>query len=207
MVIMGSRSECRDPGHVEQLKQELLETDGVQLILTDELLALAEMSRRRPLDPGGQAAPVESLFGLDCGRFLAPLIVASGGLAGFMLARRRISDVVTSYGNVDIREGIPNGLIHLEELRLQPLARKLGIPFAEAVIGFNEFRRNGFRMRAPVKSGIVVADFDAHAVQSAFEQREARNQPLRAKARQRRWRRGEAQREPTTNTRAYSHTR
>jgi Rad4 beta-hairpin domain 3/Domain of unknown function (DUF4263) len=182
MLIMGSRAEFRDPGQLEQLKQELLETDGVQLILTDELLALAEMARRRSLE-GAQTTTVESLFGLnDSGRFLASLIVASGGLAGFMLARRRIDGAVTSYGNVDIREAIPSGLVHLTQRRLQPLARKLGVPFAEAVVGFNKFRRNGFQMYGPVKSGIVVADFDAQAIRSAFEQREARNQPLREKA-------------------------
>lgn len=184
IVIMGSRAEFRDPGQLEQVKQELLETDGVQLILTDELLAIAEVARRGPREP---VAPVESLLGMDDGgRFLASLIVASGGLGGFMLARRRLHAALTSYGNIDIREGVPSRLVHVEELRLQPLARKLEIPFAEAVVGLNKFRRDGIQMYGVVKSGIVIADFDAGALKSAFEQRELRNRPLREKALERR---------------------
>ncbi|MEZ5399191.1 MAG: DUF2293 domain-containing protein [Bryobacteraceae bacterium] len=187
IVIMGSRTEFREPGQLEQVKQDLLETDGVQLILTDELLAIAEMGRRRPMGLGDQVRPFESLFGLnDGGRFLAPLIVASGGLGGLMLARRRLKDVLTSYGNVDIREGVPSGLKHLAEKRLQPLARKLGIPYAEAVVEIRKFRRDEVQMYGAIKSGIVVADYDASAMQGAFEQREVRRRPLRERERQRR---------------------
>ncbi len=187
MVIMGSRAEFREPGHLEHVKQELLETDGVQLVLTDELLAIAEMARRRPVGPTDQTSPLESLFGLnDGGRFLAPLIVASGGLGGFMLAQRRLKEAITSYGNVDVREGVPRGLKHLEEKRLQPLARNLGIPYAEAVVEIRKFRRDGIKMYGAIKSGIVVADYDVSAVHSAFEERERRRKAIREKALQRR---------------------
>ena len=192
IVIMGSRAEFRDPGQLEQLKQELLETDGVRLLLTDELLALAEMERRRPESSVEDLLPIEGLFGMHShDRFWAPLIVASSGLAGFMLAGRRLKEVTTSYGNVDIREGVPEGLVHIAELRLQPLARKLGVPFAEAVVGFNKFRRGYVQMYGPIKSGIVVAEFDADVVRSAFEQRELRNRPLRERVRARRWQKRE----------------
>ena len=41
-IIMGSMAEFSEPGRLEQVKQELLDSDGVRLILVDELLALVK---------------------------------------------------------------------------------------------------------------------------------------------------------------------
>jgi len=187
-IIMGSMAEFANPGLADQLKQQLLDSDGVRLILVDELLALVESVRLQHsaiLPPN----PTEGLVGFnDDGRFSAPLIDASGGLAGFVLASRRLSGAVTSYGNIVVSDGVPQGLVHVKQSRLQPLARTLNVPFAEAVVGFNGSRRYGYKAE---KHGIIVADFDERAIIEAAMERDARNEPLRARREQRR--RAEAQ--------------
>jgi hypothetical protein len=183
-IIMGSISEFQQPGRLDQVKQELLESDGVKLILVDELLALVEEARLRSPKSGEDDSYLEGLVDLARDdQLVAPLVLATGGLGGLLLARRRLKDSATSYGNVDLRNGIPTGLVHINEPRIQPLARKLQIPFADALAGFSKYRR----WYKAEKSGIVIADFDADALRSALQLREERNAPLRAKARTRRF--------------------
>lgn len=183
-VIMGSRSEFNDPGLFESVRQELA-NDGINLILTDDLLALSAAERKRQVATNDAGPVLEGMLGLSMGeRFIPSLIVASSGLGGMLLARRRIEGVVTSFGNIDVRSGVPDGLVHIPRLRLQPLARKLEIPFADAVIDFNKFRRNGGKMYGAVKLGIVVADYDEAVLLQAFDEREQRRAPLRARRRQ-----------------------
>jgi hypothetical protein len=183
-IVMGSMSEFAQPGRLEQVKQELLESDGVMLILADELLALIEEARLRSSASVNDGPYLEGLVGLTRdARLAAPLVLATGGLGGLLLARQRLSENATPYGNVDVRSGVPIGLVHVDEPRIQPLARRLQIPFAEALVGFSKYRR-WYRAE---KSGIVVADFDADALEAALQFREQRNAPRREKARTRRF--------------------
>ena len=144
-AIMGTRSEFSEPGLFEAVKSELA-SEGILLIPTDDLLAIVAAERQRQLSTNDPDLNLEGLVGLSLDdRFIASLIVASGGLGGMLLARRRIGGAMTSFGNIDVRYGVPDGLVHIERLRLQPLARRLEIPFADAVIDFNGFRRNGYK--------------------------------------------------------------
>ena len=189
-IIMGSTTEFGHPGLADSLKQQLLDSDGVRLILVDELLALVDRVRTQHsiVLP---TAPTEGLVGLnEDGYFSAPLIDASGGLAGFVLASQRLTGAVTTYGNIVVSNGVPDGLVHVEELRLQPLARKLNIPFAEAVVGFSGSRRYGYKAE---KHGIVVADFDREAIIAAASERDYHNEPRRERREQKR--REEAQKQ------------
>lgn len=63
----------------------------------------------------------------------------------------------TGYGNVDIREGIPEGCVHFSEPRLGPTCRAGHIPFAAALVGFREWRRQ----YSPIIEGVVVREKDA----------------------------------------------
>jgi len=178
VVIMGSISEFREPGQLEAFKQRLLATGGVRLILTEEFLALVETQRKVQHELVSEVPETQGVVGLyQSNKFAAPLIIASNGLAGLVLAQKRLKHVLTPYGNVDLRTGVPSDLSHLREKRLQPLARKLGIPYAEAIVAFSAVRRRYLS----VKQGIVVADFDVQALLSAHEEREYRNRPLREK--------------------------
>lgn len=178
IVIMGSTSEFENPGQADKLKQELLDSEGVQLFFVDELLGMVESVRRQHGIPGDPSNSFEGLVGFaKHERLTAPLILASGGLAGFVLASRRLNGILTPYGDIDVRNGVPIGLTHVQRLRLQPLARRLEIPFAEALIGFSKYRS----MYKADKFGIVVADFDGKTILQAAELRDIQNEPLRRK--------------------------
>jgi hypothetical protein len=62
------------------------------------------------------------------------------------------------------------------------LARKRGIEYAAAFVGFNKYRGS----HLPVTRGIVVADFDVEALRHAEAERESRNRPVRERAMARR---------------------
>jgi hypothetical protein len=61
-------------------------------------------------------------------------------------------------GSLDVSRGVPAGLCHVRGKRLQPLARKLGIAFAEAIIYWDI----GYQGKEkPVTDGVVVSISDA----------------------------------------------
>jgi hypothetical protein len=183
IVVIGTMAEFVDPGPLERLKQQLLESDGIHLVLVDELLALVEVARVRSVEFDSLWSSWEGIVGMSPDmRFAAPMVLAQGGFAGFFVASLQLGQARTPYGNVDIRNGVPDGLRHIDMPRMQPLARKLQIPFADALIGFSKYRR----WNKAEKSGIVVASFDAQVLLSAAQAREDRNAPLRVPARARR---------------------
>lgn len=60
------------------------------------------------------------------------------------------------YGQVDIRNGIPDELIHIDKKRVSLIAKKLNIEFAPAITG-----KGGIGKRFHVKiSGIVILKKD-----------------------------------------------
>lgn len=175
LVVMGSLQNFSNPGQAEKLKQELLQSEGVQLILADELIGLVEATRRRN-DGSRLIESFEAIVGFRVDGLASSLILAEGSLAGLVLAKRLLKDAITPYGNVDVRNGLPEGLAHIRELRLQPLASKLQIPFANAVVGFSGARRYGWK---PVKWGVVVATFDEAAMLQEIQRRNERNDGAR----------------------------
>lgn len=74
------------------------------------------------------------------------------------------------YGNVAVGE-VPADCVHVRGLRLQPLCRKLGIEYAECVVGFTrEYRGH----RYPEFDGVVIYRRDEPALQRAIRERTKR---------------------------------
>lgn len=80
--------------------------------------------------------------------------------------------IENEYGNVDLTiTGLSSRYQHIRGQRLQPLCRKLGIKYAEAVVGFVGDRRYGFR---PRKDGVVVSSQSADKLRALIDERDAR---------------------------------
>lgn len=85
---------------------------------------------------------------------------------------------VNKFGNVDCRGHLPEGCVHVPGKRLQPLCRKLGIVFAEALVDFKK-KRGVFK---PVLDGVVIESKDEAALRAKLVLRAARRRdPERAK--------------------------
>lgn len=76
------------------------------------------------------------------------------------------------YGNIVVIDAIPEQHKHMMQSRLQPLCRKLGIDYADAVVEFSKW--------GPVKQGVVVLAKDVDALSEALVARDARNIKARA---------------------------
>ncbi|KAK8943487.1 hypothetical protein KSP40_PGU003221 [Platanthera guangdongensis] len=78
--------------------------------------------------------------------------------------------LLNEYGRVDVwsEKCLPPGTVHLRLPRLVPVARRLGIDFANAMVGF-EFR-NG--RSYPVHEGIVVCTEFRDAIMEAYAEEE-----------------------------------
>jgi Rad4 beta-hairpin domain 3 len=87
--------------------------------------------------------------------------------------------IANSYGNVDVRNGLSQAYRQIKGKRLQPLCRKLGIKFAEALVGFEE---NGSYYR-PIVDGVVVSARSAPKLLEAITARNKRTQSPAALAR------------------------
>ena len=81
-----------------------------------------------------------------------------------------IEERKNSFGSIDIRVAVPKGCAHVPGKRLQPLCRKLCIPFAEALVGFAKTR---FGYKA-VTNGVVVGTRRRARLLRAIEDRAAR---------------------------------
>ncbi|KAL7746826.1 hypothetical protein RI367_007872 [Sorochytrium milnesiophthora] len=95
------------------------------------------------------------------------------------------------FGNVDLfrPEMLPLGAAHLDFPHIKKVANKLGIDYAEAVVGF-EFARG---RSVPVVDGIVIAQEHEEALCDAYgeemERQAEREQQARSKRVQKRWER------------------
>lgn len=83
--------------------------------------------------------------------------------------------IENKFGNVDLtRTTLSKRYQHVSGKRLQPMCRKLGIRFAEAVVGFEGSRRIGWR---PKKDGVIVSVQSADKLRKLIEERDARKRP------------------------------
>ncbi len=103
--------------------------------------------------------------------------------------------IANGYGNVDVRQPLPKRYVHVKGERLQPLCRRLGIKYAEALTGFTPNRSKRYPAM-PNLFGVVVSSRSAPKLLQAIEDRERRNPPeKREKAAEAGRRRREQQRE------------
>jgi xeroderma pigmentosum group C-complementing protein len=76
-----------------------------------------------------------------------------------------------SFGNIDlyVDSMLPEGAVHIPKRQTMRICKRIGIDYAEAVVGF-EF---GHRMAVPIISGVVVATENYEAVMEEWEKDEA----------------------------------
>lgn len=71
-----------------------------------------------------------------------------------------VSEHCTAYGNVDIRRGVPQGLVHLTEPRISITCRRLGVAYVKAMVGIE-------RNKYPRFQGVVVSCLDLEKIECA----------------------------------------
>lgn len=79
--------------------------------------------------------------------------------------------IANQYGNVDIQLGVPKGYEHVHGERLQPLCRKLGIMYAQALIGWGGSRK----YPKPVLDGVIISNRSSARLREAVAEREQRS--------------------------------
>lgn len=73
------------------------------------------------------------------------------------------------YGNVDVRSGVPAGLVHINAKRLTVTCAAIGVECAPALTGFKSGKWGG-----PEISGVVVRAEDEAKVREAMQRRAAK---------------------------------
>jgi hypothetical protein len=92
-----------------------------------------------------------------------------------------ILELVDEKNRVDVSEGVPNGLVHVDEPRLGPTFKRLGIPFAKAIVGKKVFRKRGRLQTGSICSGIVIRAIDEQNIRSALDERLAKKKARTAR--------------------------
>lgn len=82
--------------------------------------------------------------------------------------------IANHYGNVDVRNGLSKAYVHVLGQRLQPLCRKMGIKYAQALTGFEERGRRGKFGHSPIFDGVVVSARSAPRLLQAVKDRDER---------------------------------
>lgn len=79
--------------------------------------------------------------------------------------------IANSYGNVDVRTKLSKAYVHVGGQRLQPLCRKLGIKYAQALVGFSERGPSARFGYQPQFDCVVVSARYARKLLRAIEER------------------------------------
>jgi hypothetical protein len=79
--------------------------------------------------------------------------------------------IANEYGNVDVRHGLRKGYVHVPGERLQPLCRRLGVKYADALVGIKKVRGWGYKAQT---DGVVVSAGSAPRLRRAVGEREGR---------------------------------
>lgn len=80
--------------------------------------------------------------------------------------------IANGFGSVDVRATLSKRYVHVPGKRLQPIWRKLGIKYANALTGFIDKKRFGWK---PVLDGVVVSSQSAPKLIAEIENRRQRN--------------------------------
>lgn len=123
----------------------------------------ATTNRKRELAEAEAAAggtkPLQGLYSIDQTDYIIPPPIKDGIIPK------------NQYGNIDcyVPSMVPQGAVHLPLRGTVRVCKKLGINFAEAVVGF-EF---GARMAVPIVSGVVIAEENEEMVMEQWHVEEA----------------------------------
>jgi hypothetical protein len=119
---------------------------------------LAEWRAKESLKPQTEPAPVAVQEDDLPVKFVPPYEVDE------MTAAQTLTPHISKFGDVDIRKGVPEGLVHIVHKDAQRICEGCGIPFAPALVRFQKgsgAQENEFRIRdagyfSKVYTGIVV---------------------------------------------------
>jgi len=75
-----------------------------------------------------------------------------------------VSEHCTAYGNVDVRCGVPRGLVHLTEPRISTTCRRLGVEYLKALVDFEHNKYPRFH-------GVVVSRQDLPKINAAQKEK------------------------------------
>ncbi|CAJ1378465.1 unnamed protein product [Effrenium voratum] len=86
---------------------------------------------------------------------------------------------INNYGNIEVKQGLAAGLVHLEDEAARSAAAKLGMDFAPAVVGFRKERG----LLKPQVAGCVVWERDAAELREAAEEERERLEEIQRQQR------------------------
>lgn len=79
---------------------------------------------------------------------------------------------ISEHGDIEVIGGVPKDLVHVKEPRVGPTCKRLGIPYAKAMVGWDETRNNSY----PRHSGIVIRSVDFPRLQKALDDKRSKRQ-------------------------------
>lgn len=165
ILLAGSREEFHGSPQLWLAARDRLEAEyGVLLLLWDDVLDRVVHADLSDLNE------FEALIGyphVSARSVPAVLVVRGGGLS------RLVVRLANGYGSIDVRGGVPTDLLHVIEPRIQPVARRLSIPYATALVGFTEYMRD--RWQAQLE-GIVIERTDEDRLRQALDARATRSE-------------------------------
>jgi hypothetical protein len=83
---------------------------------------------------------------------------------------------VSSHGTIDITDGVPDGLIHVDLPRLGLTCKRIGIEYGKAVIDWTEIGRKYRKKCYPIFSGVVIRSVDHGRLMAALEEKAQKRQ-------------------------------
>ena len=78
---------------------------------------------------------------------------------------------VSEYGTIDITNGVPSGLVHIDLPRLGLTCKRLGIDYRKGIVGWTEVGKRRNKKYYPVFSGVVVLEGDQAKLMRAIAEK------------------------------------
>jgi hypothetical protein len=85
---------------------------------------------------------------------------------------------LTSHGDIDITDGVPEGFIHVDLPRLGPTCKRIGIEYGKAIVGWSDIGRKFNKKHYPLFSGVVIRLVDHSRLMVAVEDKARRRQKI-----------------------------
>lgn len=83
---------------------------------------------------------------------------------------------LTQHGTIDITDGLPDGLVHVDVRRLGPTCKRIGIEYGKAIVDWTEFGRKYRKQRYPMFSGVVIKQTDHALLMAALDEKKQKRQ-------------------------------
>jgi hypothetical protein len=83
---------------------------------------------------------------------------------------------VSEHGTIDITDGVPSGLVHIDLPRLGLTCKRLDIDYRKGIVGWTEVGKRRNKKCYPVFSGVVVLDGDQATLMQAVAEKGKKRQ-------------------------------